>query len=250
MTTTDLLIHRPVVGCPPHIEEEIPMTIQFGLVGTDGIALVGDRRIYDDSGTTRTTFNGSKFRVNERQTIATAWARKGTGILVARAICKEMTDDCSAPEFALEEIATRVWDGLGLDQKSESHLLVVVSKPTMKLFNIRMTNGGCVVNKVHDRATGGDELNPAVYFVERHYRERPVRELATIAAHAVLLAAKFNSAAINGLEILLCQADGLHQLSMDAASDIEAEIDQFDVELEDLILSRTQQFHYVPYVIG
>ncbi len=131
MTTTDLLIHRPVVGCPPHIEEEIPMTIQFGLVGTDGIALVGDRRIYDDSGTTRTTFNGSKFRVNERQTIATAWARKGTGILVARAICKEMTDDCSAPEFALEEIATRVWDGLGLDQKSESHLLVVVSVKTL-----------------------------------------------------------------------------------------------------------------------
>jgi len=111
------------------------MTIQFGLVGTDGIALVGDRRIYDDSGTTRTTFNGSKFRVNERQTIATAWARKGTGILVARAICKEMTDDCSAPEFALEEIATRVWDGLGLDQKSESHLLVVVSKSTMGLSN-------------------------------------------------------------------------------------------------------------------
>jgi hypothetical protein len=44
MTTTDLLIYRPVVGCPPHIEEEFPMTMQVGMVGTDGILIASDTK--------------------------------------------------------------------------------------------------------------------------------------------------------------------------------------------------------------
>ena len=43
MATTDLLIHKPVVGCSPHVEEELPMTMQIGMIGTDGVLIASDK---------------------------------------------------------------------------------------------------------------------------------------------------------------------------------------------------------------
>jgi hypothetical protein len=40
-----LPLSRGPVGFSPSVGEEIPMTLQFGLVGTDGIVLASDKKV-------------------------------------------------------------------------------------------------------------------------------------------------------------------------------------------------------------
>jgi len=66
------------------------MTIQFGLVGSDGVAIVGDTLHYASSAEARTTFRQNP--TYNRGTIAVAWSDKGNGLRVSKAITQEMTD--------------------------------------------------------------------------------------------------------------------------------------------------------------
>jgi len=224
------------------------MTIQFGLVGSDGVAIVGDTLHYDSSAGTRTAFKSSKIRRNSQGTIAVAWSGKGNGLLVSKAITQEMADGCEIPQLEIEKIADRVWESLTFD--GESDLIVAMRTPSPQLFRVHLGNAGASINNIHDKVVSGDGPNIAAYFVERYYQRRPIAELAAIAAHSVFLAQKFNSGGIGGLEIVLCRDDGFSSMSMAVVPDIEAEIDHFDRSLEITLLAHVEKFRYSPDVIG
>src|SRR5258706_5700952 len=171
MAASNLLIHGPLVGFPSDVtEEEVPMTLQFGLVGTDGVVLAGDTRIYETGANARTAFNASKFGINQRRTIATAWSEKATGIYVANAIRRNMPDDCEDPKASLEQIAEEAWDKVE-DKQDESRVLVALRKPYPQLFSLSLASGGVVVYAVVSKIVAGNSVNVATYFVERYYKQ-------------------------------------------------------------------------------
>jgi hypothetical protein len=220
------------------------MTLQFGLVGTDGIVLASDRRLTDQGHKTRTSSDDCKFRLNERRTIATAWALKDTGLIVERAIRAQMVDDCHDPKQTLEDIAEKIWDNV--NAKNSAQLLVVLQKPRLRLFSIRL-NDFVVVHECMSKITTGDEQNPAVYFVERYYQKRPVKELAVLAAQAVLMAPGLNSGSVgDGLDILLCQQEGFLRMSEGSNAALVSQVKSLDNQLEQLIIARALEFAYVP----
>jgi hypothetical protein len=88
-----------------------------------------------------------------------------------------------------------------------------------------------------------------VYFVQRYYKNRPIKELAIIAAHAVLLGERMNSGSVGGIDVLLCQHNGFHLLSDDSIAALKTQTERFDGECEQLLLALVQQFTYVPDAI-
>ena len=246
MTCCSISTARPTIL--PTIVEEVPMTIQFGLVGSDGVAIVGDTLHFDSSSAIRTTFKASKIRYNSRGTIAIAWAGDGNGLLVSKRIAQEMPDDCDIPQLRIEEIEEKTWDSLTYG--GDSVLLIAMRTPEPRLFRLHLGKVGASIHNVLDRVCSGDAPNIAAYFVERYYQRRPIEELAAIAAHSVLLAHKFNSGGIGGLEITLCRKSGFTSMPVSVVPDIEAEIQQFDRNLETTLLSCGKKFTYAPDVIG
>lgn len=224
------------------------MTMQFGLVGTDGIALVSDTHMYDENGEIRTTSNASKFRLNQQGTIATAWAMKSTGQRVAKAILRQMVEDSKNPERSLEQIAEEEWHKVA--DKRLSQLLVALRTPRPRLFAISLSDTNVMAREIESKVTAGDEQNAAIYFVERYYKKCPVRQLALIAAHAVLLAAELSNGTIGGLDIRLCQPDGFYHLSTDSRGALEAQVQELDGHLGHLLIAHAQEFTYIPDVIG
>jgi hypothetical protein len=58
-----------------------------------------------------------------------------------------------------------------------------------------------------------------------------------LASHLIASAGKLNTAAISGLEILLCDASGFHRLSDASISELESKANEWDRNIGDLFLS-------------
>jgi hypothetical protein len=103
------------------------------------------------------------------------------------------------------------------------------------------------------RFIAGDQTNLACFWADRYCQRRQlqkVESLIPLAAHTILSAGSLNSAAIDGLEIVVCDDSGIRRLSDDSIIELQNKSREWDEQIGNLILGYTQKFTYAPHVIG
>jgi len=232
------------------------MTLQVGMVGTDGVLIASDTRWMNTprwanpESPPRATFNSPKIIVNHARGIAISCARNmETAHHVASEIISGLKDeDWEYPILPIEGIGAKVLPSAG--ERNDAQCLIAFTRPTPRLFLFQfgMINGqwGSICQSMQTTAIAGDNVNPAIFWAERYYRELPIESLLPLAAHLIVSAGALNPTAISGLEIVLCDAAGLHRLSDDSTRDLKAKATESDRNIGDLFLSHRQQFTYAP----
>jgi hypothetical protein len=229
------------------------MTMQVGMVGTDGILLASDTRWMETYFSVRQTTTRSKIEINRNRGIAVSFARNmDTSLVIANQIISELKDeDWDDPEISIEQITAAVLTRC--EERKDAQCLIVLATPHPCLFSLRIANVGGVVKPLcmseSSKVVMGDNINAAIFFSERCYSRKPIRELVPVAAQLVVGAGKLNPGAIEGLEIILCDASGFHRLSDESIHQLESQASIFDESIVSA-LSRVQEFTYAPHVVG
>jgi hypothetical protein len=249
------------IGFLPLGEEEFPMTMQVGMVGEDGVLIASDTRwmntprLVNEWSGSRHTFNSSKIIVDHERGIAISCARNmETARHVADGIVAGLKDeqDWINPILPIEEIGRKVL--LSAGERREVQCLIAFTAPTPRLFLFQfgLVNGewGPLCQKMDGSAFAGDNVNPAIFWAERYYKAEPIRTLVPLAAHTIVSAGTLNPTAISGVEIVLCDASGIHRVSEDSLRQLESKAREWDKNIGDLFLDHRQQFTYAPKVNG
>jgi len=255
-------IFHSSVGFSPLVGEELPMTIQVGMVGTDGILIAGDTRwtaspmlVNRNWAAGRYGYNSSKIKLNHERGMAVSCAMDmGTAGHVASDIISGLREeDFEYPVGAIEEIATKVPTPIGKPRK-EAHCLIALTRPVLQLFLFQFATvneeWGPLCQPLETIGIAGDNVNAAIFWAERYYQKLPVERLVPLAAHLVVCAHKLNTGTIGGLEIVLGTASGIHRLSDESIRELETKADEWDSSIGNLFLNHRQQFTYAPNVVG
>lgn len=235
------------------------MTMQVGMVGTDGIVLASDTKWIDHVNRApltpiRSISSKSKIKISHKRGIVISYARNmETSGPIADSIIAELTDsDMAEPEIPIENLAAKV-----IKEATEKpgnridvHCLIVLSRPTLRLFRVRTIGYTAPCEEIIGQAVAGDVENSAVFWPELYYRELPVRHLARLAAQFIVMAGKIHSGSIGGLEVVLCDSSGFHRLSADSNRRLESAANETHERLLESFISYAEQFTYAPDVVG
>jgi 20S proteasome alpha/beta subunit len=191
------------------------MTMQIGMIASDGVIIASDRRWVDQTGV-RHTFAASKVVLDSARGIAVG--RSGSylvSLAVADRIIAELVQsDSDIPRISIQNIANQVWNKTSRHPSESIHCLVALNaKDSHSLFSLQPGPDGLVCENVFDKMCTGDLGNAALFFHEGYYTQRPISELKFLAAHIVLSAARLNPIGVDGLEMVLCDANGIHSVS-------------------------------------
>lgn len=210
------------------------MTIQVGMMGTDGIVIASDTKYSEDvlggdEFATDDSRGCSKIRIGESKQIAVACS--GDMVLadrVADALIAQLTPErWENPNRYIREIGN---DCLGNRERLDFVCMVGLSRPARSIWllesqkEIRVTR---VVSCVHV----GHSRNVATFWAHRYYDCRPIRELMALASLVVVDCARFNSGRISGLEIVYGDSSGFHSLTLEQNRALEREAKKRSDEL-------------------
>ena len=222
------------------------MTMQVGMVGTDGVLIASDTRwnaeprLINEPTGARVNFDSSKLLLDHNRGIAVSCARNmETAKRVAQKIISDLNDEelISSPIAAIEEIGREILGSAG--NRNQVHCLIALSRPRIRLFQMQFSivNGEMQpwCQEMEGSATVGDNTNNAIFWAQRYHSLRPIRELIPLAAHLVMSASKLNSGAISGLEIVVCNSSGLNLLSKQLICDLQLKAEEWDREFGELI---------------
>jgi hypothetical protein len=217
------------------------MTLQVGMLGTDGIVLAGDTRLSriprPGFNAPWQSYNGPKILLSPSGRIAVSCAHDmQTGKAVGEAIFAGMTrgDDPSS-EQQIREIASSVAHGPGVECP------VAFSDPLPSLYVFRYAKGeyddDIESQRVIECAATGDTRNPAVFWGMMYYRALPVEKLKHLAACMIASGSQMNSAIVNGLEMVFCTKDGCRRLDEGATVELLSTAKTRIEQVGDLILN-------------
>jgi len=205
------------------------MTLQVALVGKDGIVVASDKKHADTSSGKRRTFSARKFRLADDKSMAVFYAKSGMATVAARRILKELQQPKDL-RAELERIGEDVINGDEL--KLDSEVVFVTSRIPGSIFHLHMGNNVAQCDIVKDKVVfTGDGANAALFFTERYYQKRPIRELALLAAHTVLVGGRLNPGGISGLDIVFCEPSGITSLSEKSVAALRAKSEELDGSL-------------------
>ena len=258
----DVLFHNPSVGCSSDIEEEIPMTMQIGMVGTDGVLIASDTLWMNSESTqyanVRHTGNTTKIEIDYPKGVAIACARnmEVAGRIAKDLICEMGANDWDEPGPRVESIANKTL-GESSEQRQEFQCTIITSSPEPRLFHLHAgifkLQKGARCQQHSGKIIAGDMTNAAAFWAERYYPSteprRPIRQLVALSAHLIIAASALNSAGISGLEIVLCDASGIHRLSDESIRKLELQVAERDESISTSLFGSQQQFTYAPNVI-
>jgi hypothetical protein len=231
------------------------MTIQIGMVGTDGIILAGDTRWTHDPRLRRDQHwaggrygtNGNKIKISYERGIAVSRAldMEVAGRVADRIISELRYEDLIDPVGAIE----RIGGGIPSHERRNAHCFIVLTHPTLQLLLFQFVKGDTeqepFCKKWPEWAIAGDNTNAAIFWAERYYDESlSVDQLIPIASHLIISAAKLSTASIQGLEIIRCDASGIRRLSNESILELKRRTDEWDRQFGDLIRGNRQEFTY------
>ncbi|HEY3770650.1 MAG TPA: hypothetical protein VGN44_18395 [Candidatus Angelobacter sp.] len=222
------------------------MTIQIGMIGTDGIVLASDTKLQRGQ-KVRHTNGSTKIRINHEHRLAISCARD---MVLAHTIADSIIDhipdgNWHFPTFPIRDIAKDMrGDGCG---QAQCLIVSVKSKPRLFVLDVgTMTGGGTDCSEINDKCVIGDTVNPAVFWSEKYYKPLPISQLASLAAHLIVSAGKLNSATIRGLEMVMCDDSGFRRLAKGSIDELESKANEWDINFGESIYSHTQEFTYTP----
>jgi hypothetical protein len=228
------------------------MTMQVGMVGTDGIVLASDTRYISQGAGVRQSFNASKITANYDRGIAISQAHcMETARRIGDAILSDLKDsEFGSPTGPIERIASTVIDPAG--SRKQVECLIALVKPTPRLFYLQsgMVDFGVRCDQICGAVNVGDKENAAIFWRQRYYQKSPIRGLIALAAHLVCVSRHLNSGSIGGLEIVLCDAAGLRRLSDKDIIRLEKKADEWDGKMGGLLKNHRQRFAFDPKVVG
>lgn len=189
--------------------EEIPMTMQIGLLGTDGLVLASDTkwtlRQQLDGATVLAALGGSKIAINEAKTIAIACAGDmAKAYRLARAVFDALELE---KESDIDVRLRRIWRiGSEITSDIKPQCLIAFSIPEPTLFLFQWLDGdspACI--PIPTYAFAGDSINAAIYFPMRYYEREETQRLRRLAAHLIVAGGEINSGYIGGFETVCCE---------------------------------------------
>jgi hypothetical protein len=243
--------------------EELPMTMQIGFVGMDGVLIASDTqwtnnprlRTNENWIGGRSHYNANKIMVSHERGMAISSARSmETAGTVAHKIISELKDeDFEYPILPIEGIGHRVLSSTTRQERGDAQCLVAMTRPTPQLFLFQFgtinNEYGPICQKMESYAIAGDNLNAAIFWAERYYEKLPIENLIPLAAHLISVAHKLNTGTISGLEIVLCTASGIRRLSGESIEKLEQKAKEWDKSISELVLNYRQQFTFAPNVV-
>lgn len=224
------------------------MTLQSGLVGTNGILLASDYLV-GTSQEKHITSQKSKILLRADRNVAACWSgdKDPSRKLADDIVTNLKGDDLQYPHPALKEIAesalgTSFEHGIQYDS-AEAMVAVVGDTPKLYEINARRNVGlsgpfiHCECSQVMDRCIMGHRANAATFFSEKYYEKLPLKKLIRLAAHIILTGGKINPNGIRGLEIVLCTKDGFDFVPDEEIAALIEWSDALDSEIGQRILS-------------
>jgi hypothetical protein len=206
------------------------MTMQVGMVGSDGVLIASDilrtdslrigpqEKLYRP----RQSFGGdTKILADEKRGIVVSCARfTDTAERIAVKIFSDLSDkDFSRPCESIKAIGNALED----DYTKDAHCLIsfVSQTPNLYLFHFgTMIDGswGAICVEIKTAIAAGDHMNAAIFWKERYYWKEPshqpksLEQLIPLAAHTIISASKLTPGYIDGLDIVLCKSDRIQRL--------------------------------------
>lgn len=251
MTHTDLLTDDSIVGFPPAVDvgEEIPMTMQVGMVGTDGVLLASDTQWNEEIGMVRGYTNAHKIKTNDECGVAISQSGKmvTAGYLADAIIAatlekrKWFCDEVDSKQKIEKKVLAFARPGSELCQ-----CLVAFTQPDIQLWRFQTVeirkSWELVGEQSFSKIYAGDCKNASIFWGERYYPRQPrvpIRTLVPLAAHLIIAAHPLNTSGVSGLEIVLCDKNGITRLTDEEISGLELRASEMDKEFGDSLLSQT-----------
>jgi hypothetical protein len=239
------------------------MTMQVGMVGTDGVLIASDTqwtnsprlRMDELWAGGRTRFNAHKVVINHERGIAVPRAR---GMETASHVANEIITNLSQEEWMYPISAIEALGAKALvvaeDKRDDAQCLIALVRPVPQLFLFQFgaLHGvwGPICHKMQSIGIAGDNLNSAIFWAEKYYKKLPVEQLVPLAAHLIGAAHKLNNATISGLEIVLCTPSGIRRLSDESIHALELKTNEWDKSIGELFLNHRQHFIFAPNMAG
>ncbi|HEY6769054.1 MAG TPA: hypothetical protein VI386_30290 [Candidatus Sulfotelmatobacter sp.] len=222
------------------------MTVQVGMLGSNGIVLASDTKwnreplkTLEDS---RDDYGSSKIKISDSRRIAVTCARD---MLAASFLASALMDGLKPEVWEDAEIPIR--DIGCAAMATQRHLnvecLVALAAPNPCLYMFQYANQGTHVLSVRisTRIHIGDSTNPAKYWSLRYYRRLPVKRLMRLAAQVVTDAHEMNTATVDGLEIVYCEHDsGFHRMSDRENRKLEATARGYSNDIGEMLLKQVR----------
>ena len=218
------------------------MTMQVGMVGSDGIVLASDTKWTENHAVSgnfvRQDWSSPKIELDPTGNVAVACAKDmRKGVQVARAILAELSSDqWKDPQSKLEEIAA---SRSSPHSPFEAECLIGPASPTPRLFHLACgcSSGPALCTQILDRRAAGDAMNAALFWHMRYYKVMPVSKLIRLAAQIIVDAAEISNGGIGGLKIAYTDGPRFVFLPDEKTSEVETESRKRGSQIEELLLA-------------
>jgi hypothetical protein len=213
-------------------EDDLPMTMQVGMIARDGIVLASDtawvEEVIRGPKRYRDVRHASKIKMNGD--IAVCYAREMKyAPRVADSILSHWKDSEGSDSQRIRDAISPMMKEV---DKYQWECLVAIPKPQKRfvhILNVWATDGVSApqwqlfVTPTTRYLLTGDDANDARYWLHHYDPLLSVRELQTLAAYLVVDARNFNNAMIDGLEIVCWDGSEFQRVPDDKCLEIEAE---------------------------
>jgi len=218
--------------------EEVPMTLQVVLTGTDGIILASDKKVNVLNQNFNSTAMRSKILIDDTRKIAACWSgEQWPSYSLADHIVRNMTDpDFQHPYNSLRTTALEIVNRRGIhgEEYASAEIVVVTIQDEPKAYEITASKDKCDC-WLSTKSIRGHIANPAIFFTEKYYEQRPIVQLLPLAAHVIVNAGRINPRGIEGLEIVRCTKGGFDPLKAEEIAELVDWSDKVDDEIKRLV---------------
>lgn len=226
------------------------MTMQVGMLGTDGIVLAGDRLNHfthsqdghftsEDGDFTDVMTDDLIPKIITSETLAIAWS----GLDLAKEVAMRIIENPAAlasPDrnVRIRAIAREVYEASDAGSspgRKDSELVIASTLDLKHLYSLTMRPGQSDLSE-RNRVMAGHKANSAAFFLQRYYRRTCVSNLKLLAAHIILSAIQVSRGYLEGLEIVTCTAEGIKSLPTDEIANLTASSEAIDQAAEKALL--------------
>jgi hypothetical protein len=214
------------------------MTIQVGMLASDGMVLAGDKKAHTapERGV-RHSYMRSKIEISPSGRLAVSCAMDLTGAdAVAGKIIESETELIGLGqqdrESRIKEIGARAAGYYNV----QSIVAFTDPEPSLYFFECSKRNDLLSCQRREEPFYSGDISNPAIFLTERYYALLPIDPIKRLAAHVIILSRRFNGGIIDGLEIALCEGTGFRFLADSEIVRLESSVKEWDKSIGDLIM--------------
>src|SRR5271157_5901763 len=160
--------------------EGVPMTMQVGLVGTDGIVLASDLKVLLFDGPTTSCLR-SKLLLSPEKGLALAFS--GGSLEIAEDVARKIVDDLSIADFderhfkeRQQQIESLAFTVCGQDVSGPvvsteyGEVLIVSVRSLHEFYTIELNRKSPRFKAFRDQAIAGQSKNTACFFIDQYYK--------------------------------------------------------------------------------